>query len=132
MVGGLPLAGGIQRLADRVGRARAVRFVLLSEAIPGKIAGDLGIATHVVADADLQSTTDQLVHRLATGPTLAYGKMRALLRAWSAGGVGAADGINAEVAAGLADTDDGKTGAVAAIAALKKGEQLSFIEFKGK
>ncbi|WP_446745370.1 enoyl-CoA hydratase/isomerase family protein [Silvibacterium acidisoli] len=132
MVAGLPLAGGIQRLADRVGRARATRFVLLSEPIPGKIAGDLGIATHVVADADLKSTADQLVQRLATGPTLAYGKMKALLRAWSSGGVGAADGINAEVASGLADSEHGKQGAAAAIAALKKGELPSFIEFKGK
>jgi hypothetical protein len=81
---------------------------------------------------DLKSTADQLVQRLATGPTLAYGKMKALLRAWSSGGVGAADGINAEVASGLADSEHGKQGAAAAIAALNKGELPSFIEFKGK
>ncbi len=132
MVGGLPLAGGIQRLADRIGRAHATRFVLLSEPIPGKVAGELGIATHVVPVSDLQSTADQLVQRLAMGPTLAYGKMKALLRTWSTGGVGAADGINAEIAAGLADSDHGKQGAAAAIAALSKGEMPGIIEFKDK
>ena len=49
MAGGMPLAGGIQRLADRVGRARATRFVLLSEPIPGKIAGDFGITCSAVS-----------------------------------------------------------------------------------
>jgi enoyl-CoA hydratase/carnithine racemase len=132
MAGGIPLAGGIQRLADRVGRARATHIVLLSEPIPGKVAGELGIATHVVPDAELQNAADQLVKRLSTGPTIAYGKMRALLRAWSSGGVGAADGINTEVAARLADTQDGKDGGEAVIAALAKGQPPSLIEFKGR
>ncbi|MGO6755424.1 enoyl-CoA hydratase/isomerase family protein, partial [Rhizobium ruizarguesonis] len=44
-VGGIPMAGGVQRLADRVGKTLATRFVLLSEPIFGKVAVDLGIAT---------------------------------------------------------------------------------------
>jgi hypothetical protein len=42
--------------------------------------------------ADLKSTAEKFVQRLATGPTVAYGKIKALLRACSTGGVGAADG----------------------------------------
>src|SRR5712675_624359 len=45
--GMLPIAGALQRLAERVGRGRASRFSMLGEPIPGGVAGELGIATHV-------------------------------------------------------------------------------------
>src|SRR5277367_3352899 len=37
--GMLPLAGALQRLAERVGRGRASRFSMLGEPIPGVLAG---------------------------------------------------------------------------------------------
>ena len=42
--GMLPIAGALQRLAERVGRGRASRFAMLGEPIPGALAGQLGIA----------------------------------------------------------------------------------------
>src|SRR5271166_6487690 len=42
----LPIAGALQRLAERVGRARASRFAMLGEPISGASALELGIATH--------------------------------------------------------------------------------------
>src|ERR1700746_111676 len=59
----LPIAGALQRLAERVGRARASRFSMLGEPIPGAEAGALGIATHVVPDARLDSETDAFAQR---------------------------------------------------------------------
>jgi len=59
----LPLAGALQRLAERVGRARASRFSMLGEPIPGAQAGALGIATHVVSDAQLDVEADALARR---------------------------------------------------------------------
>src|SRR5580658_7054271 len=47
--GMLPIAGALQRLAERVGRGRASRFAMLGEPIPGPLAGQLGIATHVAS-----------------------------------------------------------------------------------
>src|ERR1700761_1310047 len=41
----LPIAGALQRLAERVGRARASCFAMLGEPIPGATALELGIAT---------------------------------------------------------------------------------------
>ena len=38
----LPIAGALQRLAERVGRARASRFAMLGEPIAGAQAGALG------------------------------------------------------------------------------------------
>src|SRR4029077_18762075 len=37
--GNIPLAGGLQRLAERVGRARAAKLALLGEPFSGSIAG---------------------------------------------------------------------------------------------
>src|ERR1700704_2751313 len=68
----LPIAGALQRLAERVGRARASRFSMLGEPIPGAQAGALGIATHVVPDAQLESEANALARRLASGPTRSY------------------------------------------------------------
>src|SRR5580704_10806614 len=65
--GMLPLAGALQRLAERVGRARASRFAMLGEPIPGSIAGQLGIASHVVPEAALAQTVDALAQKLAVG-----------------------------------------------------------------
>ena len=48
MGGMLPGAGGIQRIADRLGRARTIRMMLLAEPISGEQAAALGIATHVI------------------------------------------------------------------------------------
>src|SRR3989441_12657327 len=65
----LPIAGALQRLAERVGRARASRFAMLGEPIPAAQAGALGIATHVVPDDRLDAEADALASRLASGPT---------------------------------------------------------------
>ena len=132
MVGGVPMTGGVQRLADRVGSARATRMVLLSEMISGKAALELGIATHLAPDAELEKVTDDLVQRLANGPTLAYGKMRSLIRAWSSGGVSAADIITLQVTAGILDTRDGAEGMATATAAIQKGEPIPQIRFTGR
>ena len=131
-IGTVPLAGGVQRLADRVGSARATRLVLLSEPIFGKNALDLGVATHLAPDAELETVADDLVQRLANGPTLAYGKARSLVRAWSSGGVSAADIINAQVTTGILDTKDGADGMAITVEALRKGEPIPQIQFSGQ
>src|SRR5216684_707771 len=56
----LPIAGALQRLAERVGRARASRFSMLGEPIPGATAFKLGIATHAVPAAELAATVNDL------------------------------------------------------------------------
>src|SRR5260370_24798654 len=46
----LPIAGALQRIAERAGRARASRFAMLGEPISGREAGVIGIATPVLPD----------------------------------------------------------------------------------
>src|ERR1700748_1313040 len=88
----LPIAGALQRIAERTGRARASRLAMLGEPISGREAAEMGIAPHVVPENELSATAAALVRQLATGPTRSsYAATRTLLKAWSSGGVAAAD-----------------------------------------
>jgi enoyl-CoA hydratase/carnithine racemase len=104
--GMLPIAGALQRLAERVGRGRASRFAMLGEPISGVLAGQLGIATHVVAEEEVAQTAESLARTLAAGPTRSYATTRTLLKAWSAGGVPAADAMMLDITMDLFNTDD--------------------------
>ena len=108
--GMLPLAGALQRLAERVGRARASHFAMLGEPIPGPLAAQLGIATQVVPDAELAKATEALAKKLAVGPTKSYAATRTLLKAWSAGGIPAADAMMLDVTMDLYTTQDSTRG----------------------
>jgi enoyl-CoA hydratase/carnithine racemase len=104
--GMLPIAGALQRLAERVGRGRASRFAMLGEPILGSMAGQLGIATYVVPEAELAQTADALANKLAVGPTKSYAATRTLLKAWSAGGVPLADAMMLDITMDLFNTED--------------------------
>ena len=104
--GMLPIAGALRRLAERVGRARASRFAMLGEGIAGAEAGQLGIATHVVPEAEVEASAETLAQALAKGPTKSYAATRTLLKAWSAGGVPAADAMMLDITMELFNTED--------------------------
>ena len=104
--GMLPIAGALQRLAERVGRGRASRFAMLGEPISGSMAGQLGIASHVVPEAELARAVEALADKLAVGPTKSYAATRTLLKAWSAGGVPVADAMMLDITMDLFNTED--------------------------
>ena len=104
--GMLPIAGALQRLAERVGRTRAGRFAMLGEAIPAALARDLGLATEVVPAPELKAETERLASRLAQGPTRSYAATRTLLKAWSSGGVAGADAVMLDITMDLFHTED--------------------------
>ena len=106
----LPIAGALQRLAERVGRSRASRFSMLGEPIPGTLAGELGIATHVAEPDVLERVAGELVAQLADGPTLSYAATRTLLKVWSGGGVAAADAVMPDITMPLYNSEDATRG----------------------
>ena len=128
----LPIAGALQRLAERVGRARASRFSMLGEPIPGAEAGALGIATHVVPDARLDSETDALARRLASGPTRSYAATRTLLQAWSGRGVTGADVVMLDVTMDLYNGSDAQRGFANTAKAFDANVEPPEIVFEGK
>src|SRR5882762_9939102 len=128
----LPIAGALQRLAERVGRARASRFAMLGEPIPGAHAGALGIATHVVPDAQLESEANALARRLASGPTRSYRATRTLLKAWSGGGVAAADSVMLDVSMDLYNGMDAQAGFANTAMAFDANIEPPEMVFEGK
>jgi len=63
-----------------VGLRRAMEIALLSEDIGAVEAQRLGLVNRVVPAADLDAVTMKLAQRLAAGPTLAYGRVKRLMR----------------------------------------------------
>ncbi len=64
-----------------VGVRQALEIALLGEAFTADDAQRLGLVNRVVPGAELDSATAALAQRLASGPTLAYGAMKRLMRA---------------------------------------------------
>jgi enoyl-CoA hydratase/carnithine racemase len=128
----LPIAGALQRIAERAGRARASRLAMLGEPISGREAGQLGIATHVVPEAELAATVGTLTKQLAAGPTRSYAATRTLLKAWSSGGVAAADLVMLDVAMELYDGADAQRGFANTAAAFDKDIEPPSLVFEGK
>ena len=128
----LPIAGALQRIAERAGRARASRMSMLGEPISGQEAGTLGIATHVVPEKELTATAAALVKQLATGPTRSYAATRTLLKAWSSGGVAAADLVMLDVAMELYDGPDAQRGFLNTADAFNKDIEPPTLVFEGK
>src|SRR5712672_873946 len=130
--GMLPIAGALQRLAERVGRARASRFSMLGEPILGKQAGELGIATHVVPEAKLDAEANTLAKRLASGPTRSYAATRTLLKAWAGGGITAADAMMLDVTMELFNTQDVQRGFINTAKAFDANVPPPEMTFEGK
>ena len=130
--GMLPIAGALQRLAEHVGRKRASRFAMLGEPIPAAEALGLGLAMEVVPPPELAAATDRLAARLAEGPTRSYAATRTLLKAWSSGGVAAADAMLLDVTMDLFHTEDVKRGFASTAAAFDAEVEPPALVFEGK
>lgn len=59
-----------------VGRAKALELLYFPRTVPAAEALELGLATRVVPAETLAAEAGELAHRLASGPTRAYGAMR--------------------------------------------------------
>lgn len=68
-------------LASTIGRARAARLLMLGERLPNPEAHAAGLTSHCVPDEEWQATVDALVDKLASGPTLAYSRIKSTVNA---------------------------------------------------
>lgn len=114
--GMLPLAGGLQRLSERIGRGRTAELYLLSVPISGARAREMGLVNRVVEDSEVDIVAIELADRLAAGPTLAFGAALALLKSWSSGGIAGADEVLLDHSMRLFQSNDAQQ----AFAALKE------------
>ena len=68
-----PDSGSTWLLPRLIGLARAKEMVLLGEKVSGRDAADWGLIHRCVPASELDDVTEQLVTRLASGPTVALG-----------------------------------------------------------
>jgi len=94
VAGGIPYAGGTQRLASRIGAGRAAEMVLTAAVLPPETLASWGVINHVTPADRLLADGRALAQRLANGPSRAHATTKRLLHAWRSGGVAAADRVN--------------------------------------
>ena len=75
-IGLMPDGGSTAFVPPAVGRVRAFQMALLGERIPAAQALDWGLVNWVYPDDRLMDEADQLVGRLAAGPTRSYAARR--------------------------------------------------------
>jgi enoyl-CoA hydratase len=94
IAGGIPYAGGTQRLASRIGAARAAEMVLTAAILPPQTLLSWGVINRVTPAELLVDEGRTFAQGLAHGPTRAHATTKRLLHAWRSGGVAAADRVN--------------------------------------
>ncbi len=78
-VGLMPDGGASALVPASVGRVRAARMALLAEPVDAATARDWGMITTAVPDERLATQAEQLVARVANGPTAAYARIKRAL-----------------------------------------------------
>lgn len=93
IAGGIPYAGGTQRLAARIGAGRAAEMVYTAAILPPETLASWGVINHVTPADNLVEQGRAFAQGLANGPTLAHTTTKRVLHAWRSGGVAAADRV---------------------------------------
>jgi enoyl-CoA hydratase/carnithine racemase len=124
--------GGIYRVAERAGRLLAYQWALTSEEIPVSVFAQHGLVNYIVPNASLRKEALNFAKRVAKGPTLAHGTHKALLRAWSVGGIAAADDVMFDLTRHLLESKDFIRGKVNAAEALTAGKPRPNLDFDGR
>jgi enoyl-CoA hydratase/carnithine racemase len=103
-----PLAGGVQRIASRAGRARAFEVTTSGHWYEAEQLERWNIINRVLPLDRLQAEAEAFAAKWSTGPTKAYGGVKTLLRAWDRHGVAGADKITIATVAPIMASDDAK------------------------
>jgi len=130
-IGTTTLLGGVQRLAERAGSARAREIIYMAEPYDAATFERWNIVNRVVPDDAFESQTRAFAERLASGPTLAYAAGKRMVRAYLDGGIRAADRVVGEVGPPLFQSEDMR----AAVAALVEHGARNFrdkVVFQGR
>jgi enoyl-CoA hydratase/carnithine racemase len=124
--------GGIYRAAERAGRLLAYQWALTSEQVSATEYAKHGLVNYIVPEASLRKEALDFAKRIAKGPTLAHGAHKALLRAWSVGGIAAADDVMFDLTRPLLDSKDFIRGKINAAEALTEGKPRPMLDFEGR
>lgn len=106
VVGLTPGAGGTQRMAERAGPARAREFVMSGGLFDAATLERWNVVNRVLPDDELEEKGMRFAARLASGPTIAHGETKRIVRAYLRGGIDEADEVTPEVFSGLFESED--------------------------
>ena len=122
-----PLMGGIQRVTERAGAARAKEMALLARRYDARTLERWNVINRVVPDEQLADVTTTLAHELANGPTVAHASTKAIASRAVSHGVQSADEAMGELQRQIWESEDLKIG-LASLAANGPGAA----RFEGK
>ncbi len=111
-IGLVPDGGSSLLVPSRIGFARAAELAMLGERVPSAQALDWGLINRVWPDEELLPRAEELVGRLADGPTRSYAGSKRQLNAWLYSRMGEQLELEAQVQqqmAGSADFAEGVT-----------------------
>lgn len=131
-IGVFTFLGGVQRVAERVGRTRAIEWAMTAEIIDAQKAYETGLINRVVPSEELEATAQAWAEKLANSATLAHAAHKKLLRAWSNGGIEAADALMPKMGGEILETEDAQNSIKGAIKAVLEGQPRPKYDFKGK
>lgn len=101
-----PFGGGVQRMAERAGAARAREFVYSGKVYDAKTMHEWGVVNRLYAPDEMLEKSMKFVQHVATGPTQANIATKRIVRKVLDEGVEAADAATGEIAGPLFDTQD--------------------------
>ncbi len=130
-LGVFTLLGGVQRVAERAGKTRAMKWALTSEEVSAAEMLEAGVITEVVDNGKALERAMDWAQELATGPTHAHAVHKQLLRLWSAGGAAAADAAIPGLTQTIFSTRDAQFGVESAVNALAQGVERPALNFLG-
>jgi enoyl-CoA hydratase len=110
LVGAATFLGGVYRLAERCGTARALEITYTGSLYPADIFRAWGIVSRVVEENDFVAHAMALASSLAHGPTAAHRVSKQVLRKARADGLRRADELLLQISPALLETSDLQTG----------------------
>jgi 2-(1,2-epoxy-1,2-dihydrophenyl)acetyl-CoA isomerase len=105
-IGLMPDGGSTALVPPAVGKARAFQMALLGERVPAPQALEWGLVNWVHPDERLMAEAEQLVARLAAGPTRSYAGSKQALNRFLYGDLDAQLDLEAELQHALGRTKD--------------------------
>ncbi|HUN59998.1 MAG TPA: enoyl-CoA hydratase/isomerase family protein [Candidatus Binataceae bacterium] len=109
-IGTTTLLGGVQRLAERAGPARAREIIYTAAQYDAATFERWNIVNRVIPDEHFEAESRAFAARLAKGPTVAFAAGKRFVRAYLDGGIRAADRAVDDLAPALFATEDMQAG----------------------
>jgi 2-(1,2-epoxy-1,2-dihydrophenyl)acetyl-CoA isomerase len=105
-IGLVPDGGSSLFLPARIGFTRAIEMAMLGERVPARQALEWGLVNQVHADDELTAKAEELIDRLASGPTGSYAGTKRQLNRWVYSGMHDQLALEAKIQQEMAQSDD--------------------------